>query len=83
MKRKGGDVLLRHEISLKVICEKVKFSNCEFCNNFRDKLMVHARADMGTQGLIWVHLRATTSSREGQYGFTSAGCYGFGKSRGN
>ena len=32
---KGG-VLLRREISLKVICEKVKFSNCDFCNNFRD-----------------------------------------------
>ena len=22
----------------KVICEKVKFSNCDFCNNFRDHL---------------------------------------------
>ena len=46
LKRKGN-VLLRREICLKVICEKVKFSNCEFCNNFRDKSMVHARADMG------------------------------------
>ena len=26
---------VRREISLKVICEKVKFSNCYFCNNFR------------------------------------------------
>ena len=56
LKRKGGDVLLRHEISLKVICEKVKFSDCEFCNNFRDKSMVHARADVG--------------AREGHYEFT-------------
>ena len=31
-----GVVLLRCEISLKVICEKVKFSNCDFCNKFRD-----------------------------------------------
>ena len=28
------DVLLRREIYQKVICEKVKFSNCDFCNNF-------------------------------------------------
>ena len=28
--------MLRRELSLKVICEKVKFSICEFCNNFRD-----------------------------------------------
>ena len=28
------DVLLRREIYQKVICEKVKFSNCVFCNNF-------------------------------------------------
>ena len=31
-----GAVLLRREISLKVICEKVKYSNYEFCNNFCD-----------------------------------------------
>ena len=31
-----GYVLLRREISLKVICEKVKFSNCDFYNNFCD-----------------------------------------------
>ena len=31
-----GVVLLRCEISLKVICENVKFSNCDFCNNWRD-----------------------------------------------
>ena len=30
------NVLLSREISLKVICEKVKFSNCDFCNNCRD-----------------------------------------------
>ena len=30
------DILLRREISLKVICEKVKFSNCDFYNNFCD-----------------------------------------------
>ena len=30
-----GAVLLWREISLKVICEKVKFLNCEFCNNLR------------------------------------------------
>ena len=30
------DVLLRREIFLKVICEKVKFSIYEFNNNFRD-----------------------------------------------
>ena len=31
-------VLLMREISLKVMkfCEKVKFSNCDFCNYFRD-----------------------------------------------
>ena len=29
-----GDVLLMPEISLKVICEKVKFSNCDYCNTF-------------------------------------------------
>ena len=31
-----GVVLLRREISLKGICEKVKFSKCDFCNNCRD-----------------------------------------------
>ena len=31
-----GVVLLRREIFLKVTCEKVRFSNCDFCNNFRD-----------------------------------------------
>ena len=31
-----GYVLLRREISLKVICEKVKFSNCDFYNNICD-----------------------------------------------
>ena len=31
-----GDVLLRREIALKVIREKVKFSNCDFYNNFRE-----------------------------------------------
>ena len=30
------DVLLRREISLKVICEKSHFSNCDFCNTFFD-----------------------------------------------
>ena len=30
------DVLFRREISLNVICEKVKFSNFDFWNNFRD-----------------------------------------------
>ena len=35
--RKEVDVLLRREISLKVICEKIKFSICVFFpNNFRD-----------------------------------------------
>ena len=29
-------VLLRREISLKVFCEKVNFSNCDLCNAFRD-----------------------------------------------
>ena len=29
-------VKLMRKISLKVTCEKVKFSNCDFCNNFRD-----------------------------------------------
>ena len=28
--------MLKREISLKVICEKVKFSNCDFCKYFRD-----------------------------------------------
>ena len=31
-----GNVLLRSEISLKVICETAKLSNCYFCNDFRD-----------------------------------------------
>ena len=31
-----GSVLLRDTISLKFICEKVKFSNCDFRNNFCD-----------------------------------------------
>ena len=31
-----GYVLLRLGISLKVIYEKVKFSNCDFCNNYCD-----------------------------------------------
>ena len=31
-----GVVLLRCEISLKVICGKVKFSGCDFWNNFCD-----------------------------------------------
>ena len=26
--------ILKRGISLKVICEKLKFSNCDFCNNF-------------------------------------------------
>ena len=26
--------MLRREFSLKVICEKVKFSSCDICNNF-------------------------------------------------
>ena len=30
------NALLRHEISLKVICEKVKIPNYDFCNNFHD-----------------------------------------------
>ena len=29
-----GDVLLRNEILLKVICEKVQFSNCDLCDIF-------------------------------------------------
>ena len=29
-------VLLRREISLKVDCKKVIFSNCDFCNTFSD-----------------------------------------------
>ena len=29
-------LLLRRGISLKVICEKVKVSNCDFCNNVHD-----------------------------------------------
>ena len=29
-----GDVLLRHEMSLKVIYEKVTFLNCDFCKIF-------------------------------------------------
>ena len=33
-----GDVLLRREISVKVICEKFKFSNSGVCNNFRDNV---------------------------------------------
>ena len=31
-----GDAVLRREISLKVICEKAKFSKTEFCNILRD-----------------------------------------------
>ena len=31
-----GVVLLRHETYLNVICEKLQFSICDFCNNFRD-----------------------------------------------
>ena len=27
---------VKRELSLKVICENVKFSNCDFCNSFRD-----------------------------------------------
>ena len=34
-----GDVLLSREISLKVIYEKVKFSNCECFNNFHENEM--------------------------------------------
>ena len=30
------NVLLRREISIKVICETVKFSNCDFCYDFHD-----------------------------------------------
>ena len=30
------DIIFSREISLKVICEKVKFTNCDFCNNFLD-----------------------------------------------
>ena len=29
-------LLLRHEISIKKFCEKVKFSNGDFCRNFCD-----------------------------------------------
>ena len=28
-----GDVLLGRKISLKVVCEKDNFSNCDFCKN--------------------------------------------------
>ena len=31
-----GDVLFSREISLKLICEKVRLSICDFCNSFRD-----------------------------------------------
>ena len=34
-----GDLLLftgRREIYIKAICEKVKFSYCDLCNNFQD-----------------------------------------------
>ena len=31
-----GPVLLRQVISLNVICVKVKFSKCDFCNIFHD-----------------------------------------------
>ena len=31
-----GVVILEQEISLNVICEKVNFSICDFCNNYRD-----------------------------------------------
>ena len=39
LKKSSGDegvVLLKHEISLKVICEKVKFLICDFSTNFHD-----------------------------------------------
>ena len=32
-KNNEGIVLLRREISIKVICEKVQFSNCDFYNH--------------------------------------------------
>ena len=35
-RNRKGIVLLRREISQKVICEKVKFSGCDFWNTFRD-----------------------------------------------
>ena len=31
-----GPVLFRRVVSLKVICEQVKFSNCDFCKSFHD-----------------------------------------------
>ena len=35
LRKSKGSVLVRREISLKVICEKVIFSKCDFCNSFR------------------------------------------------
>ena len=48
-------VLLWSEISLKVICEKVKFSICDFCNNFvtfnkHTYLFKNIRNDIQTKG---------------------------------
>ena len=51
-----GDVMLRHEISLKAICQKVKFSNCDFYNNFvtmnghTNKLFKYLSNDFLTKG---------------------------------
>ena len=50
-------LLLRRGISLKVIYEKVKISNCDFCNNFHDynetcKLFQNILNDVQTKG-IW------------------------------
>ena len=51
-----GVVLLRLEISLKVICEKVKFSNCDFAilfmtmNGHTSKLFKNIYYDVKTVG---------------------------------
>ena len=52
-----GVVLLRREISLKAICEKVKFSRCDFWNSFfvtmnghKYKLFKNIFNDVQTEG---------------------------------
>ena len=51
-----GSLLLSGEISLKVVCEKIKFSNCVFCNNLHDyeetymKIIQNILNDVETNG---------------------------------
>ena len=56
VKNRKGVVLLKREISLKVICEKVKFSKCDFAiifatmNRRTSKLFKNIFYDVQTEG---------------------------------